>query len=68
MDDERKDDMNANKIINDRIDEATNGIVSLINEHPEIILIAGAVVFYVGYNYGRNKAMTDVIRLAATSE
>ena len=54
--------------VNDEINKATGTVFGFIEKHPETLLVAGGVIFYIGYNYGRNKSMMDVMRIAAMSD
>lgn len=54
--------------VNDEIDKAGNTVMDFIEKHPESLIIAAGVIFYVGYNIGRNKSMMDVMRIAAMSD
>lgn len=51
--------------VNDKIDEAKSGIGQTIADHPELVVIGAAAIFYIGYQHGRNRALMDTMRLAA---
>ena len=53
--------------VNDEISKANKTITDYIIEHPAVLVLSGAAIFYVGYNYGRNKSIMDVMRIAAMS-
>ena len=53
--------------VNDEISKANKTITDYIIEHPAVMVLSGAAIFYVGYNYGRNKSIMDVMRIAAMS-
>ena len=54
--------------VNDEISKANKTITDYIIEHPAVLVLSGAAIFYVGYNYGRNKSIMDVMRIAAMAD
>lgn len=54
--------------VNDEINKANKTITDYIVEHPAVLVLSGAAIFYVGYNYGRNKSMMDMMRIAAMAD
>ena len=54
--------------VNDEISKANKTITDYIIEHPAVMVLSGAAIFYVGYNYGRNKSIMDVMRIAAMAD
>ena len=53
--------------VNDEISKANNTIKDFVIDHPAVLVLSGAAIFYVGYNYGRNKSIMDVMRIASMS-
>lgn len=51
--------------VNDEISKANKTITEYVIEHPAVLVLSGAALLYIGYNYGRNKSMMDVMRIAA---
>ena len=54
--------------VNDEISKANNTVKDFVIDHPAVLALSGAAIFYVGYNYGRNKSIMDVMRIAAMSD
>lgn len=51
--------------VNDKIDETKSSIAQAIADHPELVALGAAAIFYIGYQHGRNRALMDTMRLAA---
>ena len=54
--------------VNDEISKANNTVKDFVIDHPAVLVLSGAAIFYVGYNYGRNKSIMDVMRIAAMAD
>ena len=54
--------------VNGEISKANNTVKDFVIEHPAVLVLSGAAIFYVGYNYGRNKSIMDVMRIAAMAD
>lgn len=55
---ENNETVNANEIVNN----GKTAVRDYISDHPEVILVGAAVVFYIGYQTGKSHQLNELLR------
>ncbi len=59
---ENKMENNETVNANEMVANGKNAVKDYISDHPEIILVGAAVVFYVGYQTGKSHQLNELLR------
>lgn len=59
---ENKMENNETVNANEMVENGKTAITDYISDHPEMVLVGAAVVFYIGYQTGKNRQLNELLR------